>query len=331
LATLGLWVVAGCNSVDNVAGPPEGSGGGGGAPSTPTFTVTFDPITVTPGHEDTQCVTKRLGNDTPIIVDQIHNVLPTGSHHLIVYRTADTEERPEPYSCQPFADTLDPTKGSPLMVTQKHDELLTLPHGVGFSLAANVMVRLEMHFINTQPSDIQVSASSTFITMPEGEFQNEADFLFLGNPDINIPANSSATLGPTFLSLPAELGGANFFGVTGHTHQYGTNVTVATAASEAGPDTMLYDVPDWKWDEPATVYLDPAIQLPEGGGFRFTCTWENTSGDPVGFGESANQEMCFFWAYYYPSQGAFVCAHTDQIGTGLDLCCPGNALCDLLF
>ena len=23
----------------------------------------------------------------------------------------------------------------------------------------------------------------------------------------------------------------------------------------------------------------------------------------VGFGESANNEMCFFWAYYYPSHG----------------------------
>ena len=28
---------------------------------------------------------------------------------------------------------------------------------------------------------------------------------------------------------------------------------------------------------------------------------------PVRFGESANDEMCFFWAYYYPSHGTHVC------------------------
>jgi hypothetical protein len=41
--------------------------------------------------------------------------------------------------------------------------------------------------------------------------------------------------------------------------------------------------------------------------------------------------MCFFWAYYYPSQGAFVCAHTDQVPGGYDLCCPGNPVCGMLF
>jgi hypothetical protein len=40
--------------------------------------------------------------------------------------------------------------------------------------------------------------------------------------------------------------------------------------------------------------------------------------------------MCFFWTYYYPSQGAFVCAHTGQFG-GIDLCCPGSPLCDQIF
>ena len=32
----------------------------------------------------------------------------------------------------------------------------------------------------------------------------------------------------------------------------------------------------------------------------------------VPFGESANNEMCFFWAYYYPSQGAKIAMNTRQ-------------------
>lgn len=330
-----LQLTGGAQGGGGSGGEGSGAGGGGGsggaAPGTKSFTVTFDPLTVAPGGENTQCIVKKVGNDELIRVHQIHNVLPAGSHHLIVYRTNDTEEKLTPFNCQPFADTLDPSKGAPVMITQKHDETLTLPDGVAFSMQAGQMVRLEMHYINATPNPLEVSATSTFYTMPEADFKDEAEFLFIGNPDIKIPPHSSFTLGPTFVPLPPELADVKFFGITGHTHQWGKNVTVAAATSKAGPDTSVYEEPNWLWSEPPTVYHDPPFTLPSGGGFRFTCSWDNQSNAEVGFGESANQEMCFFWAYYYPSKGAFVCAHTDQIPGGYDICCPGNALCSQLF
>lgn len=312
-------------------GDTSDGGGGNGNNNNPSFTVEFEPMLVAPGEENTKCVVKKLGNTELAHIHEIHNVLPQGSHHLIVYRTNDTEEKLEPFECEPFVDTLDPAKGSPLMVTQKHDETLTLPDGVAFSLEANVLVRLEMHYINPTPEDLMVSATSTFTTMPDAEFENEAGFLFIGNPDIDIPPHSELTLGPTFMELPPNLDGSKFFGITGHTHQWGTNVTVSATDSENGEDTPVYDVPGWLWSEPATVKLDPPVEIPSGGGFRFTCEWNNLSDQQVQFGESANAEMCFFWAYYYPSQGSFVCAHTDQVPGGFDLCCPGDAFCDQLF
>ena len=79
------------------------------------------------------------------------------------------------------------------------------------------------------------------------------------------------------------------------------------ASGASDPGTSVYDVPNWKWSEPATVKHTPPFTIPTGGGFRFTCTWHNPESDPaakpVQFGESANDEMCFFWAYYYPSVG----------------------------
>ena len=318
----------GTGATSSTGGATSGGTGGAGGE---TYTVTFDPITVGSGLENTQCVTKRLTNAAPIKVDRIDNLLPTGSHHLIVYRTNDTTELLEPQDCQPFVDTLDPAKGAPLMITQKHEDTLILPDGVGFVLEAQQMVRLEMHYLNTTGGDIEVGATSTFHVMPDAEFTDAADFLFIGNPDIDIAANSSFTLGPTFLPLPADLDGSKFFGITGHTHQWGTNVRVAVAPTEDGPDTPVYDVAGWQWDEPETVYHDPPFTLPADGGFRFVCEYQNMSSKPVGFGESANAEMCFFWAYYYPSKGAFVCAHTDQVPGGYDACCPGNAACGQLF
>jgi hypothetical protein len=194
-------------------------------------------------------------------------------------------------------------------------------------MSPSQMVRLEMHYINATSAPLDVSATSTFVTMPAKEYKDEAGCLFIGSPDINSGSPSTMTLGPTFFGLPDDLLDVKFFGITGHTHQWGTNVTVAAAETQNGPDKSVYDVPGWLWSEPETVIHDPPFSIPQGGGFRFTCDYNNKGNQKVGFGESANDEMCFFWAYYYPSQGAYVCMHTKQIGGGYDLCCPGNTLC----
>lgn len=334
---LSAALLAACSSssTDPGAATSGGDAGNGGDTSVTTdgaappgsYSVTFGPIEVPAGRENTQCVVKRLGNLDKLRVNTVQNVLGTSSHHLIVYRVSDTEERPTPFDCQPFTDTLDPTKGSTLMITQKKEETLTLPKGVAYTLDPNQMIRLEMHYVNASAETKTIQATSTMIPIAEGEYQHEADFLFIGNPDISLPPASKSTVGPTFFKLPGEYADAKFFAITGHEHQYGTNVTVAVASSASDPGTPVYDVPDWKWSEPATVFQDPPFQVPAGGGFRFTCEYENTSKSTVKFGESANQEMCFFWAYYYPSKGAKVCIHTEQTGKPIDFCCPGSPYC----
>jgi hypothetical protein len=315
-----------------------GSGDGGGGDDGGTilgdsmappgsYSVTFGPITVAAGQENTQCVVLRLHNPASMHVGSIHNVLSPNSHHMIVYRVSDTTEVTTPYDCQPFAGTLNPAMGSPLMISQKKDDLLTFPDGVAYTLAANQMLRLEMHYINPSQSPVTVQGVSTFIPIADAAFKFEADFLFIGDPDINIPAHATYTLGPIFIQMPSMYATSNFFAITGHEHKFGTNVVIATATSKTDPGSPIYDVPGWIWSEPKTVMTNPPFRIPANGGFKFTCDWNNTSSSAVSFGESANDEMCFFWAYYYPSQGAKVCVHTDQVPGGADVCCPGNAAC----
>lgn len=290
---------------------------GGG--SSRSYTVTFGPVTISPGTERTQCVVKRLGNSSQVHIGDIHNQLGDTSHHMIVYRVSDTVERPDPYDCRPFTDTLDPEKGSPLMVTQKHDDVLNLPAGVAYTLAPRQMLRIEMHYINATGSTKTLSSSTT---MSEARsFDAEAGFLFIGDPDINLPPLSQRTLGPSFFRLPAEFADAKFFAITGHEHQFGTSVKVSRASNESESGTAVYDVPGWLWSEPATVFHNPPFSIPAGGGFNFTCSWNNTSTRTVRFGESAEDEMCFFWAYYYPNKGSRVCVTTRLFG-GVSLCCP---------
>lgn len=345
---LGLFLV-GCGSNVAASGGAAGSaqggsttttaGGGGAGGSEPvpgSQSLTFGPKTIAPGEENTQCIQGKLKNLDILRVHQIHNVLSQGSHHMIVYRTADTEEKLTPYDCQPFKDTLDPSKGSPLMITQKHDETLTLPDNVAFTFDPEQMIRLEVHFLNATDKSIDMTATTTFVPIADADFKYEADFLFLGDPDIKIPASSKLTLGPVFMPLgkllPDLVPDAKFFAITGHEHQWGTRVKVDLVTDANDPGTPVYDPANWSWAEPETVRPDPEFSITKDGGFKLTCEWDNKSASEVGFGESANDEMCFFWAYYYPSKGAHVCAHSEQAPQfGTDLCCPGNALCQYLL
>jgi hypothetical protein len=295
-----------------------------------SYSLTWGPLEVSPGVEDVRCVTKKLGNGIPVNINRIHNVLGAVSHHMIIYKSNDTVESPVPAPCNSIENLISEENGLPLMITQKAEEMLQLPTGVAFAMAADQMIRIELHYINASDEPKELLVTSTFIPIPDAELQHNADLLFVGDPDIDIAPMSQATLGPVYSVMPYELGGSKIFGITGHQHQWGVNVTVDLADTETGPFVSMYDLPDFNWNEPETVYYDPPMELVEGGGFRYQCDWDNQSDQRITFGEDVDDEMCFFWAYYYPSKGPRTCFHTTMTGAPLDVCCPGHQLCNVI-
>lgn len=300
------------------------------------FELKWGPVAVNPGQENTQCVDLRLSNTTQIKVHQMHNILGPGSHHLIVYKNDDPAavERATPYDCQPFTGALNLSGMiAPVMITQKADDALTLPDGVAYTFSPNQMIRLEKHFINSTDQPIMAMATSEFYAVPASDIQHEANILFIGSPDIDIDPGASFTLEQFFTPSRAQLdlSGAKFFAITGHTHQHGTDMQVQIAASAGAAKTSVYAPVPFSWSEPMTETHKPEFTIPAGttSGFNFKCQYTNTSNQQVGFGESANDEMCFFWAYYYPSKGSHVCFHTNNFGN-VDICCPdaGPQLCN---
>ena len=319
----------------------ETDGGGDDGPPPLTgdlYSLRYGPITVQPGDEDTQCVKLRLSNTGAIKVHQMRNLLSGGSHHLIVYKDDDPNsvETTTPYGCTPFAGALNVSGlAAPVMITQKAEDALTLPDRVAYTFAPNQMMRIEMHYINSTDAPIEVTATTELYAVPESEIDHEANILFIGTPDISIPPGAMMDVQAYFTPSRAQLdlSGAKIFAITGHTHKHGRNVTVSTATTKTGPFTSVYAPSSFDWSEPETTVHRPEFTVPDGlqAGFDITCSYHNTSSQTARFGESANDEMCFFWAYYYPSKGSHVCVRTQMFG-GLDLCCPdaGAALCDMI-
>ncbi|MEM7433713.1 MAG: hypothetical protein AAF436_01080 [Myxococcota bacterium] len=291
LGIVGAFAI-GCGDAETGAGGPDGS-----------FSIKWGPTEVPAQSEATDCVVRRLGNPEGTFIHEIQNVLGATSHHFIVYRVNDTVEQLEPQPCQPFLDVLE---DPPLIITQRAEDRLVLPEGVAYQLEADQMIRLELHYVNPSAAPQMAEATSTFVPMPAEEVTDLADVMFLGDVNITIPPTSLHTVGPTYIRIPERFNGVNYFAITGHEHQWGTNVFVEAVPDAVSPGTPVYDVVNFRWDEPETVTHDPPFQLPDGGGFNLTCDWNNQSGSRVEFGTGVDDEMCFFWAYYYPSQGPLV-------------------------
>jgi hypothetical protein len=300
-------------------------------PVTETRTTTLSAFTLQPGRETTRCVLKRLDNPDVLWVSQVRTELAPGSHHLIVYKSDETEERTTPFECDPFVETLR-GRTFPIMITQIRNETLSFPNGVAFRFEPNQMVRLEAHYLNYFPNPIDATATVHFDGIAAADVVSEANMLFYGNPDFSVPPNSTFTTPWRFLSV---LPGTRVFAMTGHTHTYGTNVEIEFGRTDTLPGTPVYPGADtpFVWDEPPVTQFQPALSFQEGDGFRYRCSWNNTTGQRLEFGESANQEMCFFWAYYYPSQGYRICISPGTIGGGVagdEVCCPGHWACGLV-
>jgi hypothetical protein len=207
-----------------------------------------------------------------------------------------------------------------------------MPHGVAIRLEANQMVRLEAHFLNYYPENITAHGEVSFDTIAAEDVWNEANMLFYGTVDITIPPGEHTT---PWHYLPVSEG-VEVFALTGHTHQMGTNVEIQVATSVEEEGTAVYPLEEpFAWDEAPVTEYDPPIQFDGDNGFRFRCTWDNTTGSTLSVGESGEDEMCFLWAYYFPSDGYQVCLTlgdlASQFGLSMDsICCPGSFICDLI-
>jgi hypothetical protein len=73
------------------------------------------------------------------------------------------------------------------------------------------------------------------------------------------------------------------------------------------PDIVLQDIP-YDFEEQKFHHTPSLVELRPGDKLVTHCTFDNTTGATVSFGESSNDEMCFTDLYYYPAKSAnYIC------------------------
>jgi len=302
---------AGTTGVGGGFGTTSGGGGDGLSSNFTTYESGMGPISVASGQEKTQCIYARLENPEPVFVRRFTATLSNASHHMIVYRSDETQEQPTPESCLSFSGLL--TGEHAIFIAQQKQASLLFPTDgdvpIGLKIDANQMLRIEMHYVNASPAAIDATGKVFIDTVPVDSTITESDLAFWGTQDINIPPNGSDDTGVKFQQA---LSATKTFALTTHQHHLGTRMRVwQTDSPDALPPAPLADTSNWS--DPPLVLLDPPLTFPQGNGvfsssgLAYECEWQNNTPQTVGFGESVNDEMCFLWHYYYPSQGFQIC------------------------
>jgi Copper type II ascorbate-dependent monooxygenase, C-terminal domain len=176
-------------------------------------------------------------------------------------------------------------------------ESFELPTGVGMRLATSSYLNVNLHVSNPSNSALDGTATLYVKTAPQADIAHEADMVFAGTSNLNIPPNQSVTT-TGGCTVPEEW---HVFGLWPHMRQFATGQAVDVKTESAGTPTVVLDEPFQLGAE--HVYPIPELTLRAGGRVRATCTYLNTSSHTVTFGTDTASELCLVGVYKWPAGG----------------------------
>jgi hypothetical protein len=167
------------------------------------------------------------------------------------------------------------------------------PSGVGFPVKGHAQYILQLHLQNTTDGELDVRAGVNLTYDHNPDALQPAGIWAAGRQDINIPPNST----DYHVSEQCTASKArHVFAVFPHMHKLGTSMHVTVTKS--GTMSDYYAADPWQFgNQPIEMIqgdLDPTDMI------EVTCHWNNPSASPVVYGESSDNEMCYFVTFYYP-------------------------------
>jgi hypothetical protein len=183
----------------------------------------------------------------------------------------------------------------------------TLPQNFGVEVPAGAQLILNHHWINPTESDVTGQAM-----MLARRLERAGDTVMAGNMIMmgmgwEIPANAPFEF-TTECTYDADV---PYVLALGHMHEWGQNVRIDVSSVDGSARTVIDEV--WTADSATgvgggTVYsLEDPLMINKGDTVRLTCSWYNTTPEPLGF----PREMCIFFGYtietnYFCANGSWL-------------------------
>lgn len=167
-------------------------------------------------------------------------------------------------------------------------------------VGATEHIVIQFHYVNAGETDIVDNTTVDIDYTAPGTSFTAASLVVSGNTEFEVPAGAVDYEVAGVCDVPAQLPGKiNVFAIWPHMHQFGTWFKI-DATLGGNTQTLWNNAWDFG-DQPLTV-LDTPIEVSGGDRIDTTCTYTNPDMDnPITYGESSFQEMCFDFFFYYPA------------------------------
>lgn len=261
-----------------------------------------------PGASDTyRCVRLTLTEDT--YITNIMAQAPTGTHHTVLSIVSSGVAGDDgEYNCN-----VSELGTQMLYASGVGTSPLDFPANVGLKLAAGTQIHLNLHLYNTSDAVLEGN-TSIMVRRVATQPPMLAEMVFAGKILFEIPGPTPENPGPISHDV---IGGCDdspaftLFAVWPHMHKLGVHQKFEVIT---GADTAVLHDAAYNFEEQEYYLQSPEIQVPQGATIRVTCSWLNTTGGAVPFGESSDEEMCFSGMYRYPAANAGLFSCTDLPG-----------------
>jgi hypothetical protein len=253
-----------------------------------------------PGEEAYFCVYVTVPRD--LHIKAFRPLGPLGTHHTVLTRTTATSPADGTVRCGVGTNGQSMIYGSGVGAPD-----FTFPEGVGLKLVKGERLLLNLHLYNASDNPLTGRSGALFKEATAAEVPNLAE-LVLAGPTItlNVPPGVSTQRGNCSISSVTDTP-IQVFAMSQHMHKLGTHMK-SIIKRTGSPDIVLQDIP-YDFEEQSFQLKTPHVELLPGDTLTTECTFNNTTGATVRFGESSDDEMCFTDIFYYPAQGAsYICS-----------------------
>jgi hypothetical protein len=271
------------------------------------FSIEIPKVTLLPGEEKSPCFIFPIELEGPShFVGGGSLLTGPGTHHGNITTRPKTGEGIRP--CPEDEDVLgneagDVVKGGTVLFASstqiEGEEWLTFPEGMAFRIKDDFEIVARMHYLNPTLSPITTAPVYRWYTIEkEAVTQEVGPFLWIRSA-FEIPPLSAHTASAK-CPIPAPM---HVSMLLPHMHRLGTSVEAWISGGPRDGHLFLqsrgYDP-----DNGVIRQYDPAVDLSQGNGVGFSCSWTNTLNRTIVEGLGDN-EMCMIFGYAWPPENAF--------------------------
>ena len=260
--------------------------------------------TAPPNAEVWLCEVYDLPTTEAAAVNWVQYLQNGATHHMTLSTTAlaRTPLAAGAYDCADLYANSSVMEDVVMMFGNQGDAegTLALPEGVAANLPAGIQVLHEVHYVNTTAEEVPIYSYLNAWTIPQEDVVNGIWGGSVRDENIEIPpAVEHTEWSRCVMNEDVEV---QF--LASHTHASATEFTIAPFDGTTVGE-VFYSNDDWH--DPKIEQFTPAMAVPAGQGFQFTCTWFNDTDETVHYGLLSTDEMCNMAIIFTPASMSAAC------------------------